>query len=301
MNRGSSRWWFVVFVLPAFVVLATFVPLIAFRSRCPDPIAVHWGFSGPPNGEMSFLLYLVLLAAGMLLAWFALVAGSRRSMPSAPLAATTYFILGLVAAVNAQIVIANLDAVTWEAAEAMSVWLVVGVVAAGLVAALVGWLATGGSDGVPVDQPMAPGATPLASWAGSASNGWLAVLAVTPVVFAVFLEPIWLVLMIAIAVVLVTFSSVRVAAEPDGVTIDIGPFGWPRHHIPIDEIAGAEAFEIKPMAYGGWGYRVRSGVRAYVIRSGPAIRIARMTGPDTLVTVDDAPIGALSIGAFAKR
>lgn len=301
MNPGSTRWWFIVVVLPALVVFATFVPLFAFRSRYPDPIAVHWGFSGPANGEMSFPLYVVLLAAGMLLAWFALVAGSRSSMPSAPLAATTYFILGLVAAVNAQIVIANLDAATWEAAEPMSVWLLVGVVAAGVIAALVGWLAAGGSDGVPVDRPMAPGATPVESWAGTASNGWLAALGVTPVVFAVFLEPIWTLLMIAIAVALVAFSSVRVALAPNGVTIDIGPFGWPRHHIPIGEIAGAEAFEVKPMAYGGWGYRIRSGVRAIIVRSGPAIRIERTTGADTLVTVDDAAVGAISIGALAKR
>ncbi len=301
MHRGSARWWTIVVVLPALIVFAAFVPLIAFRSRYPDPIAVHWGFTGPPNGEMSFLLYVALLAAGMLLAWFALAAGSRVSMPSAPLAATIYFILGLVAVVNVQIVVANLDAPTWQEAESMSVWFLIGAIAAAMVAATVGWLGAGGSDGVPVDELMAPGVAPEGSWSGSASNGWLATLSVAPVVLAVFLEPIWMVLMIAIAIVMVSFSSVRVTAESDGVTIAIGPFGWPSQHIPIDEVTGAEAFEIKPMAYGGWGYRVRSGVRAFVIRGGPAIRVGRETGPDTLVTVDDAQIGAVSIGALARR
>lgn len=288
-------------VLPALTVFGAFVPLIAFRSRYPDPIAVHWSFSGPPNGAMSFSLYVALLAVGMLLAWSALAAGSRTAMPSAPLAAVIYFILGLVAAVNAQVVIANLDAVGWEAAERMSMAWVVGVVIAGLLAGLVGWLSAGGSEGVPVDVPMPFAATPLESWSGSASNGWFAAIGVGPVVVAVVFEPRWVVLMIAISVVVVAFSSVRVVADAGGVAVEIGPFGWPRQYLPIEEIKGAEAVEVKPMAYGGWGYRVRSGVRAFIIRSGPAIRIDREAGPDMLVTVDDAPIGAVSIEALVRR
>jgi hypothetical protein len=301
MHRGSARWWVIVVVLPALAVLGAFVPLIAFRIRYPDPIAVHWAFSGLPNGEMSFPLYVALLAVGMLLAWFALVAGSRTSMPSAPLAAVTYFIIGLVAAVNVQIVVANLDAVTWQAAEPMSMAVLVGVIVAGLIAGLIGWLSAGGSHGVPVDEPMTPGATPVESWSGSASNGWFAAFSVVPILFAVLLEPLWTVLMIAVAIVVVAFASVRVAVDSDGVTVEIGPFGWPSQHISVGEITGAEAFEVRPMAYGGYGYRVRSGVRAFIIRGGPAIRIGRATGPDTLVTVDDAPIGAVSIAALARR
>ena len=44
-------------------------------------------------------------------------------MPSAPITAVTYFIMGLLAAVNAQTVVANLDAPSWQAADDMSVLL----------------------------------------------------------------------------------------------------------------------------------------------------------------------------------
>ena len=291
----------VVVVVPALVLFGVLLPLVAFWSRYPDPLAVHWGFSGPPNGEMSLLVYAVLLAAGMILNWGALIAGAREAMPSAPLTAVTYFIMGLLAAVNAQIVIANLDVASWEAADDMSVALFAVVLLAGAIAGAIGWFAAGGSHGVPVDVPLAAASAPTKNWSGSASNGWVAIGAVLPVLVVLFVDPIWTILMVAIAIVMVAFSSVRVEADEQDVTIDIGPFGWPRSHIPMEEITGAAAFDVKPMAYGGWGYRVRSGVRAFIIRSGPAIRIERSQGPDTLVTVDDAPVGAASIGALARH
>ena len=75
-------------------------------------------------------------------------------MPSAPLTAVTYFIMGLLAAVNAQIVIANLDAASWETADEMSAPLLIAVLVAGAVAGAIGWFAAGGSHGVPVDVPL---------------------------------------------------------------------------------------------------------------------------------------------------
>lgn len=291
----------VVVVVPALVLIGVLLPLVAFWSRYPDPLAVHWGFSGPPNGEMPLLVYAALLAAGMILNWGALVVGAREAMPSAPLTAVTYFIMGLLAAVNTQIVIANLDAASWEAADDMSAPLFAVVLLAGVIAGAIGWFAAGGSHGVPVDVPLAAASASTKNWSSSASNGWVAIGAVLPVLVVLFVDPIWTILMVAIAIVMVAFSSVRVEADEQGVTVDIGPFGWPRSHIPMEEITGAAAFDVKPMAYGGWGYRVRSGVRAFIIRSGPAIRIERSQGPDTLVTVDDAPVGAASIGALARH
>src|SRR5665811_88602 len=85
MHRGSLRWWIVVVVVPAAVVFGVYLPLFAFRTRYPDPIAVHWEFAGPPNGDMGVSFYLVFLAIGFGFTWVALILGSRRSMPSAPL------------------------------------------------------------------------------------------------------------------------------------------------------------------------------------------------------------------------
>ena len=282
-------------------MFGVFLPLVWFSSRYPDPIAVHWGASGPPNGEMPFLAYVVLLAGGMLLTWAALAVGARRSMPSAPLAAVTYFVIGLLAAVNVQIVVANLDAPSWEAASSMSVVYVIAVVAIGVAAAAAGWFLAGGSAGVAVDEPLAPAAPSAAPWSGAAFNGWVTLIGALPILGVLFFDPVWLILFVVIAIVGVAFSSVTVDVDESGVTVRIGPFGWPTQHIPADEIADASTVAVKPMSYGGWGYRVRSGVRAIIIRSGPAIRIERTDQSDLLVTVDDAPAGAAAISTVVRR
>lgn len=300
MHRGSARWWATVVLLPALVVFGVFLPLLVFFSRYPDPIAVHWGFSGPPNGEMPLSAYVALLAVAMLLTWGALAAGARQSMPPAPLTAVTYFIMGLLAAVNAQIVVANLDADSWESADSMSLVLVVAVVAVGVIAAAVGWFLAGGSAGVAVDEPLVPVAPSAVPWSGSAFNGWVALIGALPILGVLFFDPIWLILFVVIAIVGVAFSSVTVDVDESGVTVRIGPFGWPSQHIAADEISNASAVAVKPMSYGGWGYRVRSGVRAIIIRSGPAIRIDRPDGPDLLITVGDAPAGAAAISTMAR-
>jgi hypothetical protein len=250
---------------------------------------------------MSLAVYTAVLTAGLILRWGALAAGARKALPSAPLTALTYFIMALLAAVNAHIVIANLDASSWEAADEMSFPLFIGVLLAGILAGAIGWFAAGGAHGVPVDEPLAAASAPSGNWSGSASNGYVALGAAAPIVMLLFVDLIWTLLMVAIAIVMVAFSSVRVHADERGVTLEMGPLGWPRSSIPMEEITGAAAFDVKPMAYGGWGYRVRSGIRAFIVRSGPAIRIERSNGPDTLVTVDDAPVGAASIGALARH
>ena len=282
-------------------MFGVFLPLVVFFSRYPDPIAVHWGFSGSPNGDMSLSVYVALLAAGMLLTWVVLTAGARRSMPAAPLTSLTYFIMGLLAAVNAQIVIANLDAASWGQAASMSIVSIVAVIVAALLAAAAGWFLAGGSTGVEADEPLAPVSPSNVPWSGSASNGWVLLIGTLPVFGLLFFDPVWLVLFIAIALVGVAFSSVTVDADETGVTVSIGPFGWPTRRIAAGEISAASAVALKPMSYGGWGYRVRSGVRAIIIRSGPAIRIERADQPDLLVTVDDAPSGAAAIGALVSH
>ena len=284
----------VVVVVPALVMFGVLLPLVAFWSRYPDPLAVHWGFSGPPNGEMSLLVYAALLAAGTDPdTGVRSIAGARQSMPSAPLTAVTYFIMGLagrgqrpdrhrqpgcgVVGGGRRDVGAALHRRVGRRGRRGCHWLVrcrrfPRCPRRRAVGRCIGFdeeLVRFGIERVGSARRRAA----RSSWCCSSI-------------------PSGLILMVAIAIVMVAFSSVRVEADEQGVTVNIGPFGWPRSHIPIEEITGAAAFDVKPMAYGGWGYRVRSGVRAFVIRSGPAIRIERSQGPDTLVTVDDAPVGA---------
>ncbi len=46
------------------------------------------------------------------------------------------------------------------------------------------------------------------------------------------------------------------------------------------------------MSYGGWGYRIRPGMRAIVTRGGEGLRLVGEGKADLVVTVDDAQTGA---------
>lgn len=293
------RGWLTVWVIPLMAIGGSVYPLAAFWQRYPDPIAVHWGISGDPNGSLPLWLYAVGMIGGMALAWLGLVTGTRGG-PDAPLTAVVYFIIGLLAAVNAQILYFNLDVADWHDAESLTPFAVGGLLVVGALAGLLGWLLAGGRGAVPADEPLEPAETTASSWTGRASNLWMAGVAALPIVLVFVISPVWAALLVVIAILLVIFAFVRVDAGAHGVTVALGPVRLPRRSYPIERITGAGAIEIKPMAYGGWGWRIRPGRRAYIIRGGQAIRIERANGVAVVVTVDDAQTGAAVIDGLAR-
>ena len=72
----------------------------------------------------------------------------------------------------------------------------------------------------------------------------------------------------------------------------MGWLGVPTWIVPMSAISRAEVEQVAPMAYGGWGYRLRPGVRAVVTRGGESLRLVREGKADLVLTVDDAPTGA---------
>src|SRR5262245_47463509 len=72
---------------PYLLLLAPAVALVLFADRFPDPMPVHWGASGRPNGFLPrtplTLALPVLLMGGILLFIDAVVAGGARVGPPA--------------------------------------------------------------------------------------------------------------------------------------------------------------------------------------------------------------------------
>jgi hypothetical protein len=68
-----------------------------------------------------------------------------------------------------------------------------------------------------------------------------------------------------------------------------------RHRINRRDIETAEVVDVRPVRWGGWGYRgsrLLFGRAALVIRGGPGLRVVTKKGKAFTVTVDD-PEGAL--------
>jgi len=72
---------------PYLLLVAPLVALVLFANRFPDPMPVHWGASGRPNGFLPrtplALAFPVLLMGGILLFIDAIVAGGARVGPPA--------------------------------------------------------------------------------------------------------------------------------------------------------------------------------------------------------------------------
>ena len=106
------------------------------------------------------------------------------------------------------------------------------------------------------------------------------------------------VVLIAIGLIVLTFAEARVTVSRQGAVVSLGWLGVPSWSVPLGDIAHAEVEEVRVMAYGGWGYRLRPGVRAFVTRGGDGLRLVRADRPDLVVTVDDAARGAGLINAM---
>lgn len=302
--------------LPAVLLVATVAVTLSWTPRLPDPLAVHWSTTGPDRfGSLKDAVAIPLLVAPLLAGgMWALAFWSGRDTSTRRLAAG--FANGLT--VLLCVVVLGSLAVQLDLTDAAHAprighvigWAFAGGIAAGLlVAALVPRSAAAPSD-APVD-PAAPrtvlGSSERAAWSRSvtsAAGAWIGggatlVVAVLAVVLQV---PALLVVVAALAVLLVTMLVLRVSVDARGLTAR-SPLGWPRVHVPLDEVLAARVTQIHPLGeFGGWGYRIGRGGRVgFVLRAGEGIEVERTGGRVTVVTVDDAATGAALLNTLADR
>jgi hypothetical protein len=103
-------------------------------------------------------------------------------------------------------------------------------------------------------------------------------------------------LLIAIGVLadVLTASSVRATAGPNGFTIRWGALGWPRCSYPLDQIARAEVVDL-PWWRVSWGFWWTPKRTSCTVRSGPTVRLSLVSGRIVTVTVPEpaAAVAAL--------
>jgi hypothetical protein len=109
-----------------------------------------------------------------------------------------------------------------------------------------------------------------------------------------FVVPLILVAIGVLAEVL-TGSSVRATAGPNGLTIHWGLIGWPRCTYRLDEIERAEVIELPwwRVSYGLWWTPTRTNC---TVRSGPTLRLLLRNQRTVTITVPDpaAAVAALN-------
>jgi hypothetical protein len=77
--------------------------------------------------------------------------------------------------------------------------------------------------------------------------------------------------------------------------------GWPGVSFALAEIASVRAIDLKPLQWGGWGYRGSLrlfGRSAWVLRAGEALEVRLADGRVFAVTVDGAAEAAAVAGGL---
>ncbi|MGW5714720.1 DUF1648 domain-containing protein [Amycolatopsis sp. NPDC003865] len=285
--------------IPAVVLLGIVVPALVLAPRLPDPIAVHWSWTGVPNGHAPWWA----VTAGAAAFWCAAWAAVARTTSAAP---GVYGLGGILVAAHSAGLWANAGVPSWAQARPVNWAVASGILGVGLVAIAAGWVlapakpAEAAASGPPPSAGL--GANEQAVWSGTAHNRALIAVAPLAAALAAVLgsSHVWLAGLL-VAVVALVFSSVRVLVGPAGVRVRIGVLGRPRRSLTYDEIAEARAERIVPLAYGGWGWRRRPGRSAVVIRAGDGLVLRLRSGGAFVVTVDGAHTAAGLVNDYVAR
>ncbi|MDZ4044525.1 MAG: DUF1648 domain-containing protein [Rhodoglobus sp.] len=312
--------------LPAVLSVAGLIAVIVMLPSLPDPLAVHWGVSGAPDGFGPPWIAAIIPAIGLLYSGFALAvarAGGRDEgitfaqrgiLATGPFLA---FVLAVTGAGSAYVQVGLADA-----ADAPSV---VPVLAIGLLGGVVlgvgAWFALPRHVAPgPIDHARAPiqelTPTEKAVWVmrvepsraavtlivgglavgvtGGAAVIWASAPLSNLAVWALIL------IVVGLAVASTMFWTVRVDA--DGFSVR-SALGAPRFHYPLSDLEGAAVTTIHPTRdFGGWGIRSIGGGRTgIVVRTGEAIEVQRVGGRVLAVTVDDAERGAALLNGLIAR
>lgn len=317
----SSRRRIAIFgiALPAAALTAALVLTLLWIPRLPNPVAVHWAFSGTPNGFGPPATYLVITALAWLL-WLAIAIPNLRLARKGRYWATSRWnltlgtwIACLLSGVTIGGQIVQLDLPT--SAEAPSVagpllWSLVGATALALVTYA----------GLPKGQPQATRGgqitpTPLrpgekAAWLSEATSPkWITIPVfvvgsaslVAGVAAALGRTPdAWPLLGVGaiLLIVLGAFTTFKVSVGSEGLVVR-SYLGWPGKRVALARIRSVELVEVDPIAqWGGYGWRSRPGGSALVTRKGVGLQVTMTSGKTFTVTAEDSAGGARLLAAL---
>jgi hypothetical protein len=83
---------------------------------------------------------------------------------------------------------------------------------------------------------------------------------------------------------LLTATSVRATAGPNGVTVHWGLLGWPRASYPLADIERAEVIDLS-WWFVSWGFWWTPRRTCCTVQSGPTLRLALRSGRTVTITV----------------
>ncbi|QTX04613.1 DUF1648 domain-containing protein [Agromyces archimandritae] len=323
-DRTVPRFLAAALGIPVVLIVAALVSQLLLLPQLPDPVAIHWGPSGAPDGfAPAWATPLTTLLAGLglpaLLALSVLPALLRGDR------GPSYRFMGATAAGLAALLAVLGTGTLWiqagldDAANATGI--AVPLIAGFVAAAAFGVLAWFIQPAAEIHRATAADATALelggeerAVWIRETSMPLGAIIAIAATVLVIAAAAVvawtqapayaaWMLTAVAILLAVLVSTSIvfRVRVDEHGFTV-ASIVGFPRSHVALDDVESVSVVTVNPMGeFGGWGIRYAPGRFGYVLRTGPAIEVGRRGRSSLVVTVDDAETGAALLQALVAR
>lgn len=323
-NAVVGRFIVVALAFPAVATAVTVVLLLAWRSDLPDPLAIHWGGSGGPDGFGSLATILgVELALGLGVPGL-IVATTLPLLRNGARGPNFRFMGSLAAGIAVLAAVLNTMSVAMQrgladAHDGPSVLPALGAgFAAAAAAGTAAWFIQPPQQAV--IEGISPGTTldlrdgERAVWMRTATTGPALSALLTTVVIALAggslvswqvgaTAAAWI-LLGASAFVFLAFAATttfHVRVDHTGVSA-VSALGVPRLHVALADIAEAGVANVNGFAeFGGYGLRLVPGATGVILRNGESLQITRHNQTRLVMTVDDASTAAGLLNAFVKR
>lgn len=314
--------------LPLLTFGLAVVPYLLLRDQLPTQLATRFDASGRPDDSSSPFTFILATGLIRLPGWALMVFVAIRRRPfrgntGQMLAFLGGFLAGLGAGIAALTLFSQRNLADWH--EATAPWpTVTAAVGLGLAVAMTAAYLTSLMD-IVSDPPTTGGSSPVMDLAPDERAVWTSRLSSRPlgliglanvgVGLAMVATTLWRpasgllwieALLIATGVLVRALATITVRADRDGLRVRYGILPWPVTRIGIDRIDRAAVIDVRPMEWGGWGYRGLLSVMrsaAVVLRAGPGIRLDLTDGKVFVVTVDQPRDGVavLNAGTGAAR
>lgn len=302
-NRLRKSLALVLILVPVIAVAAALV-----LAELPDPVPSHWNIHGEVDRTMArtaFSVLTLVLCGGAALAGFGFARGER---PRFAIEACTFaaYLTGGLAVMTA--VIAS-GAATAEEVElpALGLILVLGTALVAPVVVGVIWPRSepvAAADGPAAELPRLDiGVNERVVYVEQMTSRGFALLAIASaligVIVAVTVDLVIGAGLLAVTVAGLVLQRAVVRIDASGFRLGFGP--WLRVRIPLADIRQAAPAQLSPMEWGGWGYRVRPGRRALILRGGPGLVLDLTNESRFAVTLDDPDQAAAVLNGLLAR
>lgn len=323
-DSAVSRFVTVAFAIPATLTTAVVLLILAWRADLPDPLAIHWGGGGGPDGFGSLTsVILVTLALGLGVP--ALITATTLPLLRSGARGANFRFMGSLAASFAMLsAVLNVWSVAMQrgvadAHDGPSVLPAVGAAFAAAVAAGVAAWSFQPRQATVVEGLQHGASLHLrdgerAVWMRTATTGRLASVLIASVIVATAGGALamwqwgegtaaWILLGTS-ALLFLTFAATttfHVRVDEAGLSV-VSALGVPRLHVALDDVADAGVAVVNGFAeFGGWGVRQRPGAMGVILRDGESLQVTRRNGKRLVVTVDDAATAAALLMALVRR